>query len=65
VREEPGRRLRFLLDVRRAPSPDQRRALRNSVETGVGQDFHIELEFVDEIPNAPSGKLQYLVPLAS
>jgi phenylacetate-CoA ligase len=65
VREEPGHHLRFLLDVRRPPSADQHRALRNSVETAVGQDFHIELEFVDHIPNAPTGKLQYLVPLAS
>jgi hypothetical protein len=65
VREEPGRHLRFLLDVRRPPSADQHRALKNSVETAVGQDFQIQLEFVDEIPNAPSGKLQYLVPLAS
>jgi phenylacetate-CoA ligase len=65
VREEPGRHLRFLLDVRRPPSPDQHRALKNSVETGVGQDFEIELEFVDEIPYTPAGKLQYLVPLAS
>lgn len=65
VREEPNRHLRFLLDVRRAPSQDQHRAFRNSVETAVGQDFQIEVEFVDHIPNAPSGKLQYLVPLAS
>ncbi|HUR95183.1 MAG TPA: hypothetical protein VMY76_11400 [Gemmatimonadales bacterium] len=65
VREEPGRQLRFLLDARRPPSAAQHHALRNSVETAVGQDFHIQLEFVDQIPNAPSGKLQYLVPLAS
>lgn len=65
VREEPGRRLRFLLDARRPPTEEQSQALRNSVETAVGQDFQIQLEVVDHIPNAPSGKLQYLVPLAS
>jgi phenylacetate-CoA ligase len=65
VREAPGRRLRFLLDVRRPPSPEQHHRLRHSVESALGRDFQIELEFVDAIPNAPSGKLQYLVPLAS
>jgi phenylacetate-CoA ligase len=65
VREESGKRLRFLLDVRRPPSEDQRRALRSSVETGVGQEFQVAFEMVKHIPPAPSGKLQYLVPLAS
>ncbi len=65
VREEPGRRLRFLLNVRRPPSEDQRSALTVSVESAVGQDFEIAFEVVDRIPAAPSGKLQFLVPLAS
>ena len=65
VREEPGRQLRVLLDARREPSPDQHHRLRHSVESALGADFRIELELVDSIPNAPSGKLQYLVPLAS
>jgi phenylacetate-CoA ligase len=65
VREEPGRRLRFLLNVRRPPSEDQRSALTRSVESGVGDDFEIAFEVVDRIPVAPSGKLQFLVPLAS
>ena len=64
VREEPGQRLRFLLNVRRPPSATQRQALTQSVEAGVGADFRVSIEFVDEIPAAPSGKLQYLVPLA-
>jgi len=65
VREEPGRQLRFLLDVRQPPSPAQHHRLRRSVETALGQDFRVEFEFVDRIPYAPSGKLQYVVPLAS
>ena len=65
VREEPGRQLRFLLDVRRPPTPAQHTRLRSSVETAVGQDWRVEFEFVDRIPNAPTGKLQYVVPLAS
>jgi phenylacetate-CoA ligase len=65
VREEPGRRLRFLIDVRRPPSEDQRSALTLSVESAVGEEFQIAFEVVDRIPAAPSGKLQFLVPLAS
>ena len=65
VREEPGKRLRFLLDIRRTPSDDQRTALTNSVISAVGQEFQIAFEVVDRIPNAPSGKLQFVVPLAS
>jgi phenylacetate-CoA ligase len=65
VREEPGRQLRFLLDVRRAPSEGQRDALTRSVQSAVGRDFQIAFEVVDHIPPAPSGTLQFLVPLAS
>jgi hypothetical protein len=65
VREEPGRQLRFLLDVRRTPSAAQHHELRHSVETALGREFRVEFELMDRIPNAPSGKLQYLVPLAS
>ncbi len=65
VREEPGRRLRFLIDLRRTPSESQRTALTVSVESAVGQDFQIAFEVVDRIPPAPSGKQQFVVPLAS
>jgi phenylacetate-CoA ligase len=65
VREEPGRRLRFLLEVRRPPSEDQRRGLALTVESAMGQDFQVAFEEVSRIPAAPSGKLQFLVPLAS
>ena len=65
VREEPGRQLRFLINVRRPPSEAQQSRLTRSVELGVGQDFQIVFEMVDRIPDAPNGKLQYIVPLAS
>ncbi len=65
VREEPGRQLRFLINVRRPPSEAQRTRLTRSVELGMGQDFQIVFEMVDRIPDAPNGKLQYIVPLAS
>jgi len=63
VREEPGRRLHFLLQPRRRPSDAQRLALADSIEAAIGQEFRISFEDVAEIPTAPSGKLQFLVPL--
>jgi phenylacetate-CoA ligase len=65
VREEPGRRLRFLLDVRQPPSETQRGSLVTTIESAMGRDFGIALEVVDRIPAAPSGKLQFVVPLSS
>lgn len=64
VREEPGRRLRVLLDARMPPSESQRNVLAQLLQSGVGPDFQIVMEIVDQIPTAPSGKLQFLVPLA-
>ncbi len=64
VREEPGRHLRFLVDARQPPSESQRHTLTEIVESSVGADFEIAIELVDQIPMAPNGKLQFLVPLA-
>jgi hypothetical protein len=55
--------LRFLVDVRRPPSDVQRHTLTEIVESSIGSDFEIAIEIVDQIPNAPNGKLQFLVPL--
>lgn len=63
VREEPGHHLRFLVDARRPPSDVQRHTLTEIVESSVGSDFEIAIEIVDQIPMAPNGKLQFLVPL--
>jgi phenylacetate-CoA ligase len=63
VREEPGQHLRFLVDARRPPSEVQRHTLTEIVESSVGADFEIAIELVDQIPMAPNGKLQFLVPL--
>lgn len=65
VREEPGRQLRFLLATRRAPSPVEGDTLSQIVHDSVGHDFTVSIEIVDQIPAAPNGKLQFLVPLAS
>ena len=63
VREEPGRRLRFLVDARQPPSEPQLDILTRTIESALGQDFQIAVELVDQIPPAPGGKLQFLVPL--
>jgi phenylacetate-CoA ligase len=65
VREEPGRQLRFLINVRRPPSEGQRNALTRSAESAFGEDYRLHFDYVDRIPDAPNGKLQFLVPLAS
>lgn len=65
LREESGRRLRFLLNVRRQPTAAERMRLQTSVVTALAEEFQIEFDYVDQIPNAPTGKLQYVVPLAS
>ena len=64
VREEPGGRLRVLLDVRVPPTDTQRATLLDILQAGVGPYFQVQLEMVERIPPAPSGKLQFLVPLA-
>jgi phenylacetate-CoA ligase len=64
VREEPGR-LRFLLALRRPPSKVQRDAFTQIVESTLGSDYQVSIEYVDHIPMAPNGKRQYLVPWAA
>ena len=41
----------------------QRETVTEVVESSVGGDFEIAIEIVDQIPMAPNGKLQFLVPL--
>lgn len=62
VREEAGKSLRFLLDVRRRPSDEQRLVLSETVRDVIGGEFRVSFEEVDRIPEAPNGKLQFLVP---
>ncbi len=64
VREEPGGHLRFLVNLRQRPSDTEWRTFEQVVESTVGDDFEVAIEFVDQIPTAPNGKLQYVIPLA-
>jgi len=63
VREEPGGHLRFLVNLRQRPSDTEWRTFEQVVESTVGDDFEVAIEFVDQIPAAPNGKLQYVIPL--
>jgi phenylacetate-coenzyme A ligase PaaK-like adenylate-forming protein len=63
VREEPGGQLRFLVNLRQRPSDTEWRTFEQVVESTVGDDFEVAIEFVDQIPAAPNGKLQYVIPL--
>ena len=63
VREEPGGHLRFLVNLRQRPSDTEWRTFEKVVESTVGDDFEVAIEFVDQIPMAPNGKLQYVIPL--
>jgi hypothetical protein len=56
--------MRFLLALRQEPSKVQRDTFTEIVESSLGSDFQVSIEFVDHIPMAPNGKRQYLVPLA-
>jgi hypothetical protein len=38
--------------------------LTQIVETSIGSEYQVSMEFVDHIPTAPDGKLQFVVPLA-
>jgi phenylacetate-CoA ligase len=64
VREEPGLRLRVLLEARLPPSEAQLDRLVRMLQSGLGPAFQVTCEIVDQIPPAPNGKLQFLVPLA-
>ena len=63
VREEAQRVLRVLVEPRRAPSETESAALVRQLEALLGAGFAIRIEHVTEIPLAPSGKFQYVVPL--
>jgi phenylacetate-CoA ligase len=63
IQEEPGRVLRVLLAVRHLPSETQRTTLTQMLHSGIGPEFNIAVEIVEQIPLAPSGKLQFLLPL--
>ena len=57
-------RLRVLLMVTPAWTERRRDEVREIVRRKTGDEFAVELVEVDDIPLAPNGKFQMLVPLA-
>jgi phenylacetate-CoA ligase len=62
VREQPNRILRVLIAPKRPPDQTERRALLRELHEVTNGEFAIELELRDELPLAPTGKFQYVVP---
>jgi hypothetical protein len=64
VQEREGGVLCVLVVAARLPTEAERRALIGQLREVTGGEFTIELEFRDELPLAPTGKFQYVVPAA-
>ena len=62
AREIEVGQLKVKIVGRRAPTDDERRRLLESFRDVLQGEFQVELEFVNDLPLAPNGKFQYLVP---
>ena len=65
VEEQPGCVLRVRMETRRPPLPAERSSLLLQLAEVTANQYAIRLEFERELPLAPTGKFQYVVPLAS
>jgi phenylacetate-CoA ligase len=63
VREHEHGVLCTLVAPKRLPDEMERQALLRQLSEVTGGEFTIELELTDELPLAPTGKFQYVVPL--
>jgi hypothetical protein len=63
VREQENGVLRALVEPKRLPDETERRTLLHRLHEVTGGEFAIELELRDELPLAPTGKFQYVVPV--
>lgn len=64
LREQEGNVLLFLVEPHREPLEAQRNDLIAKLASMAGPRFTVRLELRDELPLTPSGKYQYVVPLA-
>jgi phenylacetate-CoA ligase len=64
VHEAEDRLLRVLIEPKRPPHDAETRALISQLARTVGEVFTLELELRKELPLAPTGKFQFVVPLA-
>jgi phenylacetate-CoA ligase len=65
AREMEVGRLMISIVTRRPPTEAELRALLASFTEVLEGEFQVELEIVDDLPLAPNGKFQYLVPRSS
>ncbi len=63
LREEQPRRLHILIERRRSPIDDEKALLLAKLTDAIGPGFTLNLAYVEEIPVAPNGKRQFIVPL--
>ena len=63
LREQGSSHLRLLVEPIRDPLPAQIEAVMSQLTMTVGPSYRIDLELREELPLAPSGKYQYVVPL--
>ena len=64
LREEIDGCVRVLVEQRREPTAAEREALLSALRQLIEPTFVVRLEPTDSIPLAPSGKFQWIVPLA-
>ena len=64
VREQENRLLLILVETHREPSTEQTQSLLAEMAGTFGPEYTFRIEVCDEIPLAPSGKYQFLVPLS-
>jgi phenylacetate-CoA ligase len=63
LREQESNCLRLLVVPSSDPLPAQVEVLMSQLTTTVGPSYRIDLELREDLPLAPSGKYQYVVPL--
>jgi hypothetical protein len=63
LREQENNILQLLVQPACDPLPSQVDALQTQLKRVVGASFTVELEFRDDLPLAPTGKYQHVVPL--
>lgn len=64
VREQEGRLLLILVEAHSEPSTARMEDLLGEMQKTFGPAYTFRIEVRDEIPLAPSGKYQFLVPLS-
>jgi phenylacetate-CoA ligase len=65
VHEAADGLLRILVEPRREPHSQDTTQLLAAIERTIGSVFTLQLELIEELPLAPNGKFQFVLPLSS